>query len=288
MPSQKPNIQASTPVSGQNQIRKQQLNLSIASHPPSQSLPPPNPQPQSMPSHPIQQTLPTKGHISAQSAPMSLPQPSQVPGLAPLPQHTAPQPPPLHQLPIPSLSTQSQQPLPNSSSQYMPHQPPLPQQPRPPMSMPGFPHQAQPQMGPNSGFQHPSGPQMHHSQHMFHVSLNLSEGTLNDFLIFFSFCFWNSWNSVSARFKASYWYGAFISTGTVATSKSTVAAISLSGMVCIMPYIRLQESFHVDYEYMSKYVGFCCSLLYIHEPTTMIRSIGRYEVLQLSDIYFHV
>lgn len=238
MPSQKPNIQASAPVSGQNQIRKQQLNQPIASHPPSQSLPPPNPQPQSMPSHPLQQTLPPKGHISAQSAPMSLPQPSQVPGLAPLPQHTAPQPPTLHQLPIPSLSTQSQQPLPNSGSQYMPHQPPLPQQPRPPMSMPGFPHQqAQPQMGPNSGFQHPSGQQMHHSQHMFHVSPNLSEGALNDFLILFllflkimKFC-------NPARFKASYWYGAFISTGTVATSKSTFVSISLSGMAWIMPYV---------------------------------------------------
>lgn len=183
MPNQKPNIQASAPVSGQNQIRKQQHNQPIASHLPSQSLPPPNPQPQAMPSHPLQQTQPPKGHISAQSAPMSVPQTSQVPSLAQLPQHTSPQQPSLHQLPMPSLSTQSQQPLPNSGSQYLPLQPPLPPQPRPPMPMPSFPHQAQPQpqMGPNSGFQHPSGPQLHHSQHMFHVSLDFSEGTFGDF-----------------------------------------------------------------------------------------------------------
>lgn len=34
--------------------------------------------------------------------------------------------------------------------------------------MPGFSHQAHSQMGPNVGFQHPSGQQLHHSQHIFH------------------------------------------------------------------------------------------------------------------------
>ncbi|XP_057773039.1 cleavage stimulating factor 64 isoform X2 [Salvia miltiorrhiza] len=167
--NQQPTIQAAAPVSGpigQNQIRKQQLNQPMASHPPSQPHPPPNPQPQSMPSHPLHQTQQPKGHISAQSMPMSVPQPSQVSSLTQLPQHTASQSPSLHHLPMPSLLTQSQQPLPNTGSQYLPLQPPLPPQPRPPM--PGFPHQAQAQMGPNPGFQHPSGPQMHHSQHMFH------------------------------------------------------------------------------------------------------------------------
>ncbi|KAH6758799.1 hypothetical protein C2S51_019034 [Perilla frutescens var. frutescens] len=169
MPNQQPNAQASVTVSGQigqNQIRKQQLNQPMVSNPPPQHLPPPNPQPQSMPSHPLLPTQQSKGHLGSQSTPMSIPQPSQVPSLAQLPQHTAPQPPSLHQLPMPSLSTQAQPPLPSTGSQYLPLQPPLPPQPRPPMQ--GFPHQAQAQMGQSLGFQHPSGPQMHHPQHMFH------------------------------------------------------------------------------------------------------------------------
>lgn len=169
MSNQQTNTQASVPVSaqiGQNQIRKQHLNQPMASNPPSQPPPHLNPQPKPMPAHPLQPTQQPKGHLGAQSTPMSTPQSSQVPSLSQLPQHTAPQPPSLHQLPMPSLSTQSQQPLPNTGSQYFPLQPPLPSQPRLPMQ--GFPHQVQAQMGPNSGFQHPSGPQMHHSQHMFH------------------------------------------------------------------------------------------------------------------------
>ncbi|KAL1551556.1 cleavage stimulating factor 64 [Salvia divinorum] len=165
--NQQPTIQASVPVSGpigQNQIRKQQLNQPMPSRPPSQPLAPQNPQPQSMPSHPLQQPQQPKGHIGAHSTPMSVPQHSQISSLAQLPPHTASQPPSLHQHPMPSLPTQ--QPLPNTGSQYMPLQPPLPPQPRPPM--PGFPHQAQAQMGQNPSFQHPGGQQMHHSQHMFH------------------------------------------------------------------------------------------------------------------------
>lgn len=172
MSNQQTNTQASVPVSaqiGQNQIRKQHLNQPMASNPPSQPPPHLNPQPKPMPAHPLQPTQQPKGHLGSQSTPMSTPQSSQVPSLSQLPQHTAPQPPSLHQLPMSSLSTQSQQPLPNTGSQYFPLQPPLPSQPRPPMQ--GFPHQVQAQMGPNSGFQHPNGPQMHHSQHMFHVSL---------------------------------------------------------------------------------------------------------------------
>ncbi|KAK4428090.1 Cleavage stimulating factor 64 [Sesamum alatum] len=155
---------------GQNQMRKQQPNQTMASNAPPQPVPPQNPQPQSMPSHPLQPIQQPKGHLGAQSTQMSMPQSSQVPNLTQLPQHTASQPPSLHQPPMPSMSTQSQQPMQNTGSQYLPLQPPLqpplPSQPRPPM--PGFPHQAHAQMGPNLGFQHPSGPQLPHSQHMFH------------------------------------------------------------------------------------------------------------------------
>lgn len=140
-----------------------------------QPITPTKPQPEHMPSHPLQPLQRPKAHLGAQSTPMPIAQSSQVPNLSQLPQHTASRPPSLHHPSMPSLSTQSQPSLPNTGSQYMPLQPPLqpplPLQPRPPMS--GFPHQAQPQMRPNVGFQHPTGPQMHHSQHMYHVSLLL-------------------------------------------------------------------------------------------------------------------
>ncbi|KAI3455422.1 hypothetical protein Pfo_012085 [Paulownia fortunei] len=171
--NQQSNIQAASSFPGQigqNQMRKQQPNQTMVSNSQSQPIPPPNPQPQSMQSHPLQPIQQPKGHLGAQSTPMSIPQSSQIPNLTQLPQHTASQPPSLNQPPMPSLSSQSQQPLQNTGSQYLPLQPPLqpplPPQPRPPI--PGFPHQAHAQMGPNLGFQHPSGPQLHHSQHMFH------------------------------------------------------------------------------------------------------------------------
>ncbi|KAK6148855.1 hypothetical protein DH2020_016380 [Rehmannia glutinosa] len=164
---------------GQNQMRKQQPNQipnqtpsqTMVSNSQSQPIPPPNPKPQSIPSHSLQPVQQPKGHLGAQSAQMSIPQSSQVPNLTQLPHHTSSQSPSLHQPPMPSsISTQSQQPMQNTGNQYLPLQqplqPPLPPQPRP--QMPGFPHQGHAQMGPNLGFQHPSGPQMHHPQHMFH------------------------------------------------------------------------------------------------------------------------
>ncbi|KAL3824354.1 hypothetical protein ACJIZ3_020383 [Penstemon smallii] len=183
VPNQQANVQAPSSFPGQavqNQIKKQQLNQNMTSNPQPQSKPisPPNPQPQSKPIsppisqpqstpthivHPIQQP---KGHVSSHPTTMPTPQSPHVPNLTQLPQHTASQPPSHHQPPVPSLSMQSQQPMQNFGGQYMPLQPPLPPQPRPPMS--AFPHQVHAQMGPNSGFQHPSGPQMHPSQHMFH------------------------------------------------------------------------------------------------------------------------
>ncbi|KAL0441541.1 UNVERIFIED_CONTAM: Cleavage stimulating factor 64 [Sesamum radiatum] len=123
---------------GQHQMRKQQPNQIMASNAPPQPAPPQNPQPQSMPAHPLQPIQQPKGHLGAQSTQMSVPQSSQVPNLTQLPQHTAAPPPSLHQPPMPSMSTQSQQPMQNTSSQYLPLQPPLqpplPSQPRPPMA----------------------------------------------------------------------------------------------------------------------------------------------------------
>ncbi|XP_022881161.1 leucine-rich repeat extensin-like protein 5 [Olea europaea var. sylvestris] len=122
-----------------------------------------------MPSHPLQLVQQPKGPIGAQSTSMSLPQSSHVPNISQLPHRSAPQPPSHLQAPMPSASTQSQQPMQNTGPQYPPlqppQQPPLPPLPRPQMS--SFGHQLHPQLGPNMGFQHPGGPPMHHSQHMF-------------------------------------------------------------------------------------------------------------------------
>lgn len=175
VPTQQPNIQASAPISGpigQNQIRKQQP-AQMMPNVQAQPIPPTKPQPEHMPSHPLPLQRP-KGPLGGQSTPMPIPQSSQVPNLPQLPQHTGPRAPQLHHPPMPSLSTQPQASLANTGSQYMPLQPPLPMQPRPPMS--GFPHQAQAQMRPSVGFQHPTGPQMHHSQHMYHSGANSPAG----------------------------------------------------------------------------------------------------------------
>lgn len=175
--NQPPNVQTSASFQGQsgpNPLKAQPPNQTMLSSTQSQTIPP-NTQTQAIPSHPLQPLKQPKAHLGVQSTPMSIPQSSQAPNL---PQHIASQQAPLHQLPIPSLSSQSQPPMHNSGSQYMPLQPqaqpqpqpqlqpPLPPQPRPPL--PGFPHQAHSQMGSNMGFQHSSGQQLHHSQHMFH------------------------------------------------------------------------------------------------------------------------
>ncbi|KAL3631887.1 hypothetical protein CASFOL_024871 [Castilleja foliolosa] len=180
--TQQANIQpgSSFPVqTGQNQIRKHQQpnktsnqkpNQNMVPNPHSQSIPI-NTQPQ-VPSRPLQpqQLQQPKANLGGQSTQMSIPHSSQAHNPTQLPQHSVTHPPSLHQPSMPSLSTQSQQPMQNSGNQYIPLQqplqPPLPPQQRPPM--PGFPHQGHAQVGQNNmGFQHPSGPQMH-QQHMFH------------------------------------------------------------------------------------------------------------------------
>ncbi|CAA3005646.1 cleavage stimulating factor 64 [Olea europaea subsp. europaea] len=171
LPTQQPNIQPASSFpgqTGQNQTRKPQQNQTVISGT-SVSIHPPVPQSQSMPSHPLQLVQQPKGPIGAQSTSMSLPQSSHVPNISQLPHHSAPQPPSHLQAPMPPASTQSQQPMQNTGPQYPPlqppQQPPLPPLPRPQMS--SFGHQLHPQLGPNMGFQHPGGPPMHHSQHMF-------------------------------------------------------------------------------------------------------------------------
>ncbi|KAL6568146.1 hypothetical protein OROHE_003830 [Orobanche hederae] len=170
--NKQPDIKPASSFPGQtglNQMRKQQPNQTSNQTTHSQPIPP-NPQPQSTHSRPLQPLQKPKAHLGAQPAQVSMPQSSQVPNLPQLPQHTVSQPPSLHQPSMPSLPPQPQQLMQNSGNQYLsshqPLQPPLPPQSRPPMT--GFPHQGHAQMGPNLGFQHASGPQMHHSQHMFH------------------------------------------------------------------------------------------------------------------------
>ncbi|KAL6182881.1 PREDICTED: cleavage stimulating factor 64 [Fragaria vesca subsp. vesca] len=126
---------------------------------PSSSAAPPafNLQSQPMSSYPLQTQQQPKGHLNPQMTPASLPQSSQLPNPPAHPHHSS-QPPQLHQ-PQMSSYNQLQQPLQTSGGHHMPLQPPLPPQPRPSMS--NFHHQYPPQMGPNSGYQHPS-------QSMFH------------------------------------------------------------------------------------------------------------------------
>lgn len=122
-----------------------------------------NIQSQPMPLHPLQPPQPTKGHLST---PLTHPQPSQVPSMPQGSIHSSSHP-PIHQNQMSASSNQMQPPLQSSGISLMPPQPPLPSQPRPPVST--FHHQYPPQMTPNIGFQHPGAPQ-HHSQPMFHVS----------------------------------------------------------------------------------------------------------------------
>ncbi|XP_059661652.1 cleavage stimulating factor 64 [Cornus florida] len=170
-PAQQSNIHVAHSLPGisasetPNPIRKQQQNeplIQISSA----AAPPINPHSQSLPSHPLQSVQQPKGHHNGQASTMSLPQASQIPNTPPLPIHSASQPPSLLQPPIPTATTQLQQPLQTSGIPHLPQQPPLPPQPRPP-SMPVFPHQVHSQMGPNVGFQHSGAPQLHHSQFMF-------------------------------------------------------------------------------------------------------------------------
>ncbi|CAA2961388.1 cleavage stimulating factor 64-like isoform X2 [Olea europaea var. sylvestris] len=171
-PQAQPNIQPASSFPGQirqNQTRKLQLSQTVISGT-SVSIPTPVPQSQSMPSQPFQSVQQPKGPIGAQSTSMLLPQSSQVPNISQLPHHSAPHPPSHLHAPMPSASTQSQQPMQNMGPQYPPSQPPQ-QTPLPTLSRPqisSFGHQVHPQLGPNMGFQHPGGPPLHHSQHAFH------------------------------------------------------------------------------------------------------------------------
>ncbi|CAK9167841.1 unnamed protein product [Ilex paraguariensis] len=144
-----------------NPVRKQQQTQPVI--PSSSASGPPNLQSQPLLSHSLQSVQEPKGHLNVQSAPMSLPQSSQVPNMPSLPLHSASQAPSL-QLPIPPALQQSIQ---TSGIPHLPLQPPLPPQPRL-TSMPAFPHQHHSQMGSHSGFQHSGAAQLHHSQSMFH------------------------------------------------------------------------------------------------------------------------
>ncbi|XP_030460028.1 cleavage stimulating factor 64 isoform X2 [Syzygium oleosum] len=134
----------------------------------SASVPSANLQP--LPSHALQPPQQPKMHQNVQATPVTLPQPSQVPTMAPLPLHSAPQPPPLQQPQMPTATVQLQQPLQTSGIPQVPFQPPL----QPPMhpqnrpsSMSSFHQQYPSQIGPNVGF-HPSGGSQHGSQPSYH------------------------------------------------------------------------------------------------------------------------
>ncbi|KAK9062774.1 hypothetical protein SSX86_019964 [Deinandra increscens subsp. villosa] len=159
-PAQQPTAQI-TPLPGQSSLQDQP---SVPM--PFSSVSPSTP---SLPSHPSQPIQLSRSHMGAQSAPpMVSPQSSNVAALPP--QYSTQPPPSVIQPTMPPASAAPlQQPLHTSSMHHLPLQPPLPPQPRPP-SMPAFPHQNYPHMGPSGGFQHQGAPQLHHSQPMFHSS----------------------------------------------------------------------------------------------------------------------
>ncbi|KAI3407876.1 uncharacterized protein J3R85_020674 [Psidium guajava] len=134
----------------------------------SASVPSTNLQP--VPSHGLQPLQQPKMHQNVQATPVTLPQPSQVPTMAPLPLHSAPQPPPLQQPQMPPAAAQLQQALHTSGISQVPFQPPL-QPPMHPQSRPSSMsslHQQYPsQIGANVGF-HPSGGSQHVSQPSYH------------------------------------------------------------------------------------------------------------------------
>ncbi|KAK9278324.1 hypothetical protein L1049_027889 [Liquidambar formosana] len=180
-PVQQPSIQAAHSSPGQvglqDQTSASQTQIPVRKHHQNQptmpisstSLTTNNLQPQSMPSHPPQAVQQPKGHLNVQGMPMSLPLSSQISNVPSLPIHSASHPASL-QPPMPTASSQLQQPLQTTGLPHLPLQPPLPPQPRPP-SMPTFHHQPPSQMGPNMGFQHSGAPQLHHSQPIFHSGI---------------------------------------------------------------------------------------------------------------------
>lgn len=145
-------------------VRKQQNqpSLPIASTSPAQSL-----YSQPVPPHAVEQP---RGPLNSQANQVPHPQSSQVPNMPPPPIHSGSQPPSVHQPPMPPVPGHLQQPMQTTGISHHLLQPPLPPQPRPPIQM-----QYQPSMGPNVNFQNAGIPQMHHSQPMFHVSLNIRE-----------------------------------------------------------------------------------------------------------------
>lgn len=117
---------------------------------------------------------PPKSHGNAQGAPMPLPQTSQVPTMPSHPIHSGSQPSPLHQPPMPPMSSHLQQPTQSTSLAHLGLQPPLLPQHRPPAS--AVPHQMQSHMGPSMNFQHPGIPPSHHSQPMYHPNIRPPSG----------------------------------------------------------------------------------------------------------------
>ncbi|KAA8542710.1 hypothetical protein F0562_023791 [Nyssa sinensis] len=194
----------------------------------SAAAPPINLQSQSLPSHPLQSVQQPKGHPTAQASQMSLPQSSQIPSVPPLSLHAASQALSLLQPPMPTPSTQTQQPLQTSGILHLPLQPPLPPQPRPP-SVPSFPHQLHSQLGPNAGFQHSGAPQLHHSQPMFHLGAKPPP-------------------SMGPSFPA----------GTATTSKPTATSVTVSGLASLMNPVSLVAFTWVSHGLMSLSLNLGC------------------------------
>ncbi|GAA0179788.1 hypothetical protein LIER_42225 [Lithospermum erythrorhizon] len=115
--------------------------------------------PQTLPLNSLSSSHQPNVHMISHPAPVSLPQVSQVSNVPSVPHHSSSVPSHLQSPMLPSSQLQQ-----SMQSSGIPHlQPPLPSQPR--SQNQGFPHQHHPQQ--NMGFQHPGGPQFHHSQPIF-------------------------------------------------------------------------------------------------------------------------
>lgn len=143
---------------------KQQLPPHTSISIPSTSVPPLNYQSQQVISTPAHIAQQAKGFFGA--PPVPHPQASQI--------RSIPLPPNAHshysmiQSHMPMVSSQAQPSLQTPGMFHQPLQPPLPQQPRPPLQP--FSHQPSSQVPQNLSFQPSSAPQLHFSQPLFHSS----------------------------------------------------------------------------------------------------------------------
>lgn len=161
-----PGLQGPVTSSQPQQYSSRQQYASQQSMPmPSPSLPPMNFQPQTSPQHSIPSAHQIKGAVNSQVPSVSFPPSSQMHNPFSSPSSAQQHPHPHLQSHMPMISNQTQHSIQSSG---VPHQPPLPSQPRP-TSMQPFQHQHHSQVPHNMNYQFPGAPPHIPSQPLFHV-----------------------------------------------------------------------------------------------------------------------